>query len=350
MAIKALVCPQCGANLELDDSRDFGFCQFCGAKVMLHETIEVKHTGSVKIDNSDQARNMMNLANNAFNARNFPEAYTYFSKTLECDSMNAMALFLKGVCAVYVSDPLSIRTNEYVQATAQAKNIALSPNSNFDAGVLLHEVERVSSEMLESMFASGKPTQPKSQEQGACISEFTKATGIVELARSAVDLMESEPCIESQVNSALAFIDETLKTKLKYIAGEQTDKKGRTTPIIKTITVSSDQKKKLVELKAELCGIFNNLPSKLAMSGDINNRLDDASEEVSRVKAILKEKKSERMSKFLASLKDRKNQELKNEIAALDAEIKQIESQFKDVKSVEKGISGELKSFNKTLK
>ena len=36
MALKSLTCPSCGANLNLDDNREFGFCEYCGAK--LHDT------------------------------------------------------------------------------------------------------------------------------------------------------------------------------------------------------------------------------------------------------------------------------------------------------------------------
>ena len=45
MALKPLKCPECGANIELDDTREFGFCNFCGTKVMLKEVIEVHHKG-----------------------------------------------------------------------------------------------------------------------------------------------------------------------------------------------------------------------------------------------------------------------------------------------------------------
>lgn len=51
MSLKALICPQCGANLQLDDNREFGFCEFCGAKVQIKEVIEIKHSGQIKIDN-----------------------------------------------------------------------------------------------------------------------------------------------------------------------------------------------------------------------------------------------------------------------------------------------------------
>lgn len=37
MNVIKLVCPNCKANLELDDSREFGFCQYCGAKILLEK-------------------------------------------------------------------------------------------------------------------------------------------------------------------------------------------------------------------------------------------------------------------------------------------------------------------------
>lgn len=45
MAIKTLICESCGAKINLDDNKEFGFCEYCGTKIMLREVIEVKHTG-----------------------------------------------------------------------------------------------------------------------------------------------------------------------------------------------------------------------------------------------------------------------------------------------------------------
>lgn len=30
-------CPQCGGNLDVDENREFVFCQFCGHKIMLDQ-------------------------------------------------------------------------------------------------------------------------------------------------------------------------------------------------------------------------------------------------------------------------------------------------------------------------
>ncbi len=35
--MKTFHCPNCGAQISLDDSRDFGFCQYCGTKIILDD-------------------------------------------------------------------------------------------------------------------------------------------------------------------------------------------------------------------------------------------------------------------------------------------------------------------------
>jgi len=50
MAMKALKCPNCDANIHIDDDREFGFCNYCGAQVQIREVVEVRYSGSVQIN------------------------------------------------------------------------------------------------------------------------------------------------------------------------------------------------------------------------------------------------------------------------------------------------------------
>lgn len=44
MALKALKCPNCNANIELDDNKVYGFCSYCGTQIQIHEIVEVRQT------------------------------------------------------------------------------------------------------------------------------------------------------------------------------------------------------------------------------------------------------------------------------------------------------------------
>ena len=41
MSIKALKCPSCGADIEIDDSREFGFCSYCGSRIQIGERVNI---------------------------------------------------------------------------------------------------------------------------------------------------------------------------------------------------------------------------------------------------------------------------------------------------------------------
>ena len=49
MGFIAVKCPQCGADVQLDDSREYGFCNYCGTKV-IQDKVVVEHRGNIQFD------------------------------------------------------------------------------------------------------------------------------------------------------------------------------------------------------------------------------------------------------------------------------------------------------------
>lgn len=90
MSIVNVKCPNCGASIQLDNNREEGFCSYCGSKVKVQEAIN-----KVKVDKSGDLKNLLNLANAAIEANNGQEALDYANKTLEIDSQNAKAWYIK---------------------------------------------------------------------------------------------------------------------------------------------------------------------------------------------------------------------------------------------------------------
>ncbi|MBQ6543666.1 MAG: hypothetical protein IJL77_04685 [Clostridia bacterium] len=98
MGIVALKCPGCGANVEFDSSRDYGFCEYCGTKVM-QEKVIIEH----RIDESDKYNNYIKLADGAYSSRNFAEAYNYYTRSLEIRQDDCLVHFRKALCAGVMS-------------------------------------------------------------------------------------------------------------------------------------------------------------------------------------------------------------------------------------------------------
>lgn len=92
MALVAMKCPACGADIELDNSREFGFCSFCGSKVM-QEKIVVEHQGNVKIDNSEYVEKFLQNARRAKEKEDWEETEKYYNLVEQNDPQNIEAIF-----------------------------------------------------------------------------------------------------------------------------------------------------------------------------------------------------------------------------------------------------------------
>lgn len=89
--MKAMVCPQCSANLSLDDSREFGFCTYCGAKIQINETII--HKAHINIEGVAGVSSLCQKGFMEIDAGEYKLAESTFDKALSIDPSNILAIF-----------------------------------------------------------------------------------------------------------------------------------------------------------------------------------------------------------------------------------------------------------------
>ena len=75
MGLIKLKCPSCGADIQFDGPNDFGFCTYCGTKVMQEKTI-IEHKGEINVT----IQKPVKIVNNDFetkfaNAKNWAKIY-----------------------------------------------------------------------------------------------------------------------------------------------------------------------------------------------------------------------------------------------------------------------------------
>lgn len=99
MSFVALKCPGCGSDIQLDDSREFGFCNYCGTKVM-QDKIVVEHQGQVKIDNSDYVAKFLQNARRAKQKEDWKETEKYYNLVEQNDPTNIEAIFYSSFAQV----------------------------------------------------------------------------------------------------------------------------------------------------------------------------------------------------------------------------------------------------------
>lgn len=124
--MKKITCEMCGSNDLIKQDGVF-ICQSCGTKYSVEEAKKlmvegvVQVEGTVRVDNTEQAKIFKDLAISAYNAGNTKEAYQYFLKVLEIEPTDYQCIFYKGMCQGWETSLARPRVGEAVAAYHQAE-------------------------------------------------------------------------------------------------------------------------------------------------------------------------------------------------------------------------------------
>lgn len=88
MAFIVLKCPSCGAEINLDKNREFGFCSFCGTKIIQDKQI-IEHR--VINDHSSDVNGYLFLAQRCLEKGDIDAAELYYEKILAIEPTNETA-------------------------------------------------------------------------------------------------------------------------------------------------------------------------------------------------------------------------------------------------------------------
>lgn len=109
MGFIPLVCPMCGANIELDGNREYGFCQYCGTKIV-HDHQDIHISGSVNIDRSRENESLLMRAKTLM-ARAGRKRHGFFMKrcSKRMDNNVEAGNALRAIESVIIEPNLTIR-------------------------------------------------------------------------------------------------------------------------------------------------------------------------------------------------------------------------------------------------
>jgi len=119
MQFVAARCPQCAGDLQLDNEKETGFCMYCGSKIVVQEAIR-----AVRIDNTYMIEKWMKTGDLAAEGGNLSEAYEYYTKVVEVQPDNWLAIYKKGKAAGWQSTLADLRFKEATNCFGQAINLA----------------------------------------------------------------------------------------------------------------------------------------------------------------------------------------------------------------------------------
>lgn len=85
--MKIISCPNCGASMEIQETRDFAYCTFCGTKIVVNEIIQINRNSEIE--------NLLNRAYEYEAKKDYAKAKEYCDKVLDIDSKNESARALE---------------------------------------------------------------------------------------------------------------------------------------------------------------------------------------------------------------------------------------------------------------
>lgn len=282
MAIQTIRCPNCNGEVQLDDSFEKGYCMYCGSAIQVQDAstkIKVEHSGKVEIDDSKKLSNAIALADRAFQSFNYEECYNYCCAALECDVNNARMIFLKGLCAAYISFD---RINELEQAMETAADIIR--NSAKDPDSELHAIFSGVLSFIRSSFAVNDRSRDSAYPSFVSANEafftiFTLTSLSADCAMLITEeMMEAHPTYENDkkacLEHALALCDLGVSS-FEYFDGYETVKRGDNyvqKEVYKTMKPPFADAER--DYQTRFKNIYNNLPTTRKALMEYNGEID----------------------------------------------------------------------------
>ena len=92
-----MVCPSCGAKLNVEETRDVFFCEYCGARVE-REKQRYELSGKVTIDGTASEESLLKRAFLFIESGEFDKGSDYINKVLDINPENGKAYIGQLLC------------------------------------------------------------------------------------------------------------------------------------------------------------------------------------------------------------------------------------------------------------
>lgn len=125
-------CTECGAIISVNENKDAGICPYCNTAYVTKKAIQnynINITNNNNFDGStivvqgENEKNIQQLADRAYFAGNYSEAYNLYLQLLKLNPNNWIAVCRKGISQSYQTNLLNYDLNTAIQSGIQASNL-----------------------------------------------------------------------------------------------------------------------------------------------------------------------------------------------------------------------------------
>ena len=92
MTLIALRCPNCSGDIALDDSREYGFCLYCGTKIMVQKYVKAESSVSAQLSN------LKPIVEKSFQDGKLEKYLEYSDRLISENASDADVWYMRGMC------------------------------------------------------------------------------------------------------------------------------------------------------------------------------------------------------------------------------------------------------------
>lgn len=156
MRLTSAKCPNCGADIKVNKAEEKTVCEYCKSEILVEDAIaklKVVVEGEVELKGVPKLESYLKLGDRAYKDGEFDEAYANYSKALELDPDNAIAILRQGISKVLKEkDPLKMTFSSGLSAYQNAIKIdeSLKESGATDLAVVLASEEEMLTEFYRT--------------------------------------------------------------------------------------------------------------------------------------------------------------------------------------------------------
>ncbi len=123
MKLTEAKCPNCGASIKVDSNRRETKCEYCRTEIIVDDAIakyKIEVLGNIEISNLPKLENYLLLADRYYKTKEFDEAYKQYSKIVELEPNNIIAVLRRGICDSLTSNYIKDGTSQILNAFKEA--------------------------------------------------------------------------------------------------------------------------------------------------------------------------------------------------------------------------------------
>ncbi|MCI8528255.1 MAG: hypothetical protein HFH82_03730 [Lachnospiraceae bacterium] len=187
MALVAAKCTQCGANIEIDDTKEAGICKYCGTAFItekainnynINNTVNIQSGGNtINITSADKSNDYLVLARKSKNNVDVEKAEKFYTLVLEGQPNNWEANFYSTYYSVMQTKTCDIPGKAIQMRNSLGVSVELLKNSlpDEEAIIYIKEMQEKLYELSTSLFNSYRSYFQKFRRQTTVCQSYNYA-------------------------------------------------------------------------------------------------------------------------------------------------------------------------------